>query len=205
MKTNNQKPLVIGIAGAVGSGKTWFANQLKESLEQPVCIFTLDIYSKDIEYVNTLEYRYDNPLAIDFDKAYSDLSKLIKGESVTLPIYDYVSHSIVSEKTYAAPTIIIIEGLYSFYDKRFLDAMDFKIWIEIDEQLCLERRINRDIIERGETREESMFRHLNDSQPAYEKFYKDGRLLADVVFVNTNTRRPMIATILSSYISTHKK
>lgn len=195
-------PFVIGISGAVGSGKTWFANQLKESISKPVCIFTLDSYSKDEEYVNGLEFRYDNPLAIDYDKAYADFSKLKEGIAVQLPVYDYASHSVVSKITYDSPAVIIIEGLYAFWDKRFLNAMDFKIWIEADEKLCKERRINRDVKERGESPESSVHRQKSDSEPAYFKFYKVGRFLSDCIYLNNTTNaKPILIDILIVYIS----
>lgn len=178
------KPFVIGIAGAVASGKSWFAEKLRESFSEPVCVFTLDSYSKDGDFVNKLEFRYDNPQAIDFDRAYFDLLTLLEGGTVAFPIYDYKFHKVGYEREYTAPAVIIIEGLYSFYDKRFLEIMDVKIWIESDDDTRLKRRILRDIKERGETRDESMARHINDSEPAYQKFYKDGRVLADCIFLN---------------------
>lgn len=192
-----KEPFVIGIAGAVGSGKSWFAGKLKDALSVPVCLFTLDIYSKDEFFVNGLEYHYDNPLAIDYDKAYLDFTKLTQGETIKLPVYDYVTHSVVSEITYSSPLVIIIEGLYAFFDKRFVDAMDFKIWIEADEKTCMERRIKRDIAERGESREDSTNRHYKDSKPAYEKFYKSGYLLADSIYFNSfDDNPPKIIDIL---------
>lgn len=203
-KEQDQKvdqPFVIGISGACGSGKTWFANKLREEIVKPVCIFALDCYSKDKDFVNELEYHYDNPLAIDYDKAYIDLSKLIQGETISLPIYDYVSHRVISEKFFTSPSVIIIEGLYSFYDERFLDAMNFKIWIETDNKTCLERRVKRDVGERGETMEGSMFRHINDSEPAFREFYAKGRKCSDCIYDNSKRDKiPFLVTILKKYV-----
>lgn len=179
-----KEPFVIGIAGAVGSGKSWFAGKLKDALSVPVCLFTLDIYSKDESLVNGLEYHYDNPLAIDYDKAYLDFTKLTQGETIKLPVYDYATHSVVSEITYSSPLVIIIEGLYAFYDERFLDAMNLKIWIEADEKTCMERRIKRDVTERGETLEESLSRHEKDSVPAFMKYYFKEKILSDCMYFN---------------------
>ena len=178
----NKPPYVIGISGAVGSGKSWFANKLRKAIPDIVCIFTLDSYSKDKEYVDTLEFRHDNPDAINYDDAFSDISKLLRGEIVNIPVYDYISHAVVSEETFKSPAVLILEGLYAFSDQRFLDFMDLKIWIEVDEVTCLRRRINRDIAERGETRKDSMARHKNDSEPAYRKYYVKGRILSDCVY-----------------------
>lgn len=180
----NKPPFVIGISGAVGSGKSWFANKLRKSIPDTVCIFTLDSYSKGKEYVDTLEFRYDNPDAINYDDAFLDISKLLRGEIVNILVYDYMSHTVVSEETFKSPAVLILEGLYAFSDQRFLDIMDLKVWIEVDEETCLRRRINRDIAERGETREDSMARHKKDSEPAYRKYYAKGRILSDCVYYN---------------------
>lgn len=198
----NKPPFVIGISGAVGSGKSWFANKLRKAIPDTVCIFTLDSYSKDKEYVDTLEFRYDNPDAINYDDAFSDISKLLRGEIVNIPVYDYMSHAVVSEETFKSPAVLILEGLYAFSDQRFLCIMDVKIWIEVDEESCLRRRINRDIAERGETREDSMARHKNDSEPAYREYYAKEKLLSDCVYYNHKERsddNPILVDLIRTY------
>ncbi len=197
-KTNYKRPFVIGISGACGSGKTWFANKLKEGLNGTVCVFTLDSYSKEEKIVNELEFRYDNPQAINYDEAYKDLSMLLHGISVALPIYDYSCHRIISEQTYMSPPIIIIEGLYAFYDNRFLDLMDFKIWIDADEHTRMEKRIKRDVDERGATYEESQLRHIHDSEPAFKKYYMIGKTVSDCVYFNAYnlTENPKLLNLI---------
>lgn len=182
------KPFIIGISGACGSGKTWFARRLQTELVGSVCIFTLDSYSKNEDFVNSLEFRYDNPQAIDYDKAYENLLKLLQGIPVALPMFDYTSHSINSEMTVVSPSVIIIEGIYAFYDNRLLDLMDFKIWIEAGKYTRRERRIERDVNERGEIYENAMYRHLHDSEPAFKKYYLNGKVYSDCVFFNAKKR-----------------
>ncbi len=200
-------PFVIGISGAVGSGKTWFANRLKESIPDLVCIFTLDSYSKNEKFVKHLEFTYDNPQAIDYDKAYADLSKLLQDETIILPIYDYASHSVISEKLYKSPSVLIIEGLYAFSDSRFLDKMNIKIWIDADEDTCMKRRISRDVRERGETIEDSTMRHINDSVPAFKKYYAKGKMLSDCVYFNIqkqNCNGLILIDLIKNYYARYK-
>lgn len=195
------KPFIIGISGACGSGKTWFARKLQTELVGSVCIFTLDSYSKNEEFVNSLEYRYDNPQAIDYDKAYGDLLKLLQGIPIALPIYDYTTHSTISEMRIASPATIIIEGIYAFHDNRFLDLMNFKVWIEADEHARIKKRIERDVKERGETYEEALFRHFNDSEPAYKKFYIIDREKADCIYLNIGANQePVLIKLLNKSI-----
>lgn len=199
---NKNKPFVIGIAGAVGSGKTWFAEKLRESFSEPVCMLSLDCYSKDQDYVDTLEFHYDNPQAIDYDRAYHNLSELVNGNLVKLPIYDYKTHRVISEIVYKNPFLIVVEGLYAFSDKRLLEAMDYKIWVEVDETTRMERRIKRDMNERGDTREDSMSRHINDSEPAYQKFYKGGATKADCIYLNKREKsKPLLINLLKEFLT----
>lgn len=199
----NKKPFIIGISGASGSGKTWFANRLKEELSKSVCIFPLDCYYKYVEYVNGLEHRHDNPDAMDFDKAFADLSKMIQGESLKLPVYDYDTHKVVSEQVYEPTAVVIVEGLFAFSDSRFLDAMDVKVWVEAYESIRFERRITRDINERGDNYDDAVERYKNDAEPAYQKFTSKGVEKADFIYLNNSNSNvtPIVINFLCKYIS----
>lgn len=199
----NKKPFIIGISGASGAGKTWFAKRLKEELSKSVCIFPLDCYYKDVEYVNRLEHRHDNPDAMDFDKAFADLSKMIQGESLKLPVYDYDTHKVVSEQVYEPTAVVIVEGLFVFSDSRFLDAMDVKVWVEAYESIRFERRITRDINERGDNYDDAVERYKNDAEPAFQKFTSKGVEKADFIYLNNSNSNmtPIVINFLCKYIS----
>ncbi len=194
-------PFVIGISGASGSGKTWFANQLKNELYDSSCIFTLDSYYKNVDYVNCLEYRHDNPSAIDYDKAFKDLSILLRGKILKLPKYDYDTHEVISETIIKPTPVIIIEGLFAFSNKRFFDVMDLKVWIEAHEDIRFNRRISRDIDERGDNYEDVISRYKNDVEPAYYKYTKKGIEFADCIFLNStnNNKKPLLIDIIVKY------
>lgn len=198
----NKKTFIVGISGASGAGKTWFATKLKDELKNFACIFTLDSYYKDVEYVNSLEYRHDNPDAMDFDRAFEGLSTLIRGEVLRLPVYDYDTHKVVSELIYNPTPIIIVEGLFAFSDERFRNVMDIKIWIDAYEKIRFERRISRDIRERGDNYDDALLRIKNDAEPAYQKFTKGGVEYSDCIFLNTdnNNQKPLLINILNNYI-----
>lgn len=196
---NNKVRTIIGISGASGSGKSWFAKKIKEMRPDSVCLFDLDCYYKDVAYVNTLDYRHDNPAAIDYDKALNDLELLIKGHEVRIPIYDYDTHAVIGEKICTSTSIIVIEGLFIFTNKKILDKMDLKIWIDANEELRFERRIDRDINERGDDFISAKSRYESDVKPAFEKFINPCKKHADLVYMNDsndNTHSPILIKML---------
>lgn len=196
----NKTPFVIGISGASGSGKTWFAKKLSKELVVSSCIFTLDSYYKDVNYVNSIKYRHDNPSAVDFDRAYTDLQTLVNGNVLRLPVYDYDTHNVVSEKVIEPTTVIIVEGLFAFICERILGFMDFKIWIEANEIICYQRRISRDIMERGDSYDEVKLRYEQDVLPAYKEFIQNRKEKADCIFPNllNNGEKPVLIDVLKN-------
>lgn len=197
-----REPFVIGICGATGSGKSWFASKLKNALGRDACIFTLDSYYKNVEYINTLEYRHDNPNAINYDKAYNDLSVLLSGNELNMPVYDYGSHKVVSEVIYTLTPVIIVEGLFAFSDERIRSIMNMRIWIEAHKDIRLERRIKRDIEERGDNIEDAMSRYKNDAEPAFEKIIHLGKSFSDFIYQNSvnNGKEPLLVDMISKYV-----
>ncbi len=178
---NNSKPFVIGISGASCSGKTWLANMIKNKRPDITTIFTLDSYYKNASFVNSLNFRHDNPNAIDFTLALTDLKKLINGLPANIPLYDYVTHSVSGYKLQNATPIIIVEGLFVFYNEEFRNLFDLKIWVESNEDKLLERRIKRDIAERGDNYTEALERYLKDVKPAYCKYIQPCKIYSDII------------------------
>lgn len=196
-----KKPYVIGISGASGAGKSWFAKKLSEELVVSSCIFTLDSYYKDVNYVNSIKYRHDNPSAIDFNRAYTDLQTLLNGKVLRLPIYDYDTHDVVSEKVIEPTTVIIVEGLFAFSDRRMVETMDIKVWIEAYEKIRFERRVLRDVDERGDTYNGAYTRILNDVEPAYKEFTQKNIECADCIYLNIhNNKLPLLINILKKLL-----
>lgn len=171
----------IGISGASCSGKTWLADKIKSIYPDKIVVFPMDSYYKGNEFVETLEFRYDNPLSVDYSKFYNDLYALRTGEIVGLPIYDYESHKIVGVEQIQAKFIIVVEGLFSFYEESIRGLFDLKIWTEASDEVLLNRRIERDVRERGDTYYSIIKRYEKEVLPAYEKYIKNLMSFADFV------------------------
>lgn len=182
--SKNIPKIIIGISGPSGAGKSWFTKKLKGIRPNSVCVFTLDSYYKDVNIVNALEYRHDNPNAIDYDKALKDLELLLSGHEFEIPIYDYDTHEVVDRKVCTPAPMIVIEGLFVFANSKLLDKMNLKIWIDADEDLRLKRRINRDVHERGDNLEEAQKRYYLDVKPAYLKYMSFYKKYADLIYLN---------------------
>ncbi|QLQ81335.1 hypothetical protein HG537_0F00960 [Torulaspora globosa] len=165
-------PYVIGIGGPSGSGKTSVANKIVSSINVPwTVLISLDNFYKPLtaeERRRAFEndYDFDHPNAIDLDLAYECILNLKEGKKTSIPVYSFVEHNRVPNKSiniYGA-SVIVLEGIYALHDRRLLDLMDLKIYVDADLDVCLARRLSRDIVYRG--------RDLHGCIQQWEKFVK---------------------------------
>lgn len=150
------EPYIIGIAGNSGSGKTSIAQQIIKELNQPWTVllsfdnFYRPLGPEDKKKAFNNEFDFDTPNSFDIEHLLEVIKRLKRGEKAEIPVYSFVLHDRTEKSTtiYGA-NVIIIEGLYSLYDKRLLDLMDLKIYVDTDLDICLARRLTRDILYRG--------------------------------------------------------
>ncbi len=175
---------VVGISGGSCSGKTWLSRQFQKLCPVSVCVFDLDGYYKNINEVMSLEYTHDNPDSINFDDALFDLAQLKAGQAVKIPEYNFESHQQEGSRLCMPTSIILVEGVFSFSKPRFLQEFDFKVWVEADDVTRYQRRLNRDVTERGRDTLEVEQRYERNVRPGYEKFIYPNRRVADVTIHN---------------------
>ncbi|AJT02517.1 Uridine kinase [Saccharomyces cerevisiae] len=165
-------PYIIGIGGASGSGKTSVAAKIVSSINVPwTVLISLDNFynplgPEDRARAFKNEYDFDEPNAINLDLAYKCILNLKEGKRTNIPVYSFVHHNRVPDKNiviYGA-SVVVIEGIYALYDRRLLDLMDLKIYVDADLDVCLARRLSRDIVSRG--------RDLDGCIQQWEKFVK---------------------------------
>lgn len=147
------KPMLIGIAGGTGSGKSTFASGLKKLFPEDITIISYDNYYKAQDHL-TMEERvktnYDCPDALDTDLLVKHLRQLLDGECVDVPNYDFCRHTRCPEVTCLHPTpVIIIDGILTFHDERLRELFDIKIFADADADERILRRLRRDVTERG--------------------------------------------------------
>ena len=181
-----RKPIVIGVTGGSGSGKTSVSRKILENFpELTIVKIDQDYYYKDQSHM-TMDERvktnYDHPNAFDNELLYNHLLELIDGKAVELPVYDYVNHTRSDEKKHQEPRdVIIIEGMFGLYSEKLRELMDIKIFVDTPSDLRILRRLLRDINERGRTVESVINQYLISVRPMHEKYIKPTKQYADII------------------------
>ncbi len=195
---NNPSPLIIGIAGGSGSGKTFFLNSfLHHFKHDEVTLLSQDDYyipAGDMTQEENKLYNFDLPSTIDADQFLVDIKKLMKGEVVYKKEYNFNNPLAVVKILEIKPaSIVIVEGLFILHFKEIAELLDQRIFIDAHEEVALQRRIRRDGMERGYPEEDVLYKWHNHVVPAYKEFllpYKDD--CHKIVINNTDSPEDII-------------
>jgi len=181
-----KKGILIGIAGASGSGKTLVANGIVESLgSDKAVIIQEDSYYKDLSDV-TYEQRagrnFDHPDAFDYDLLATHLFQLLNGQAVSRPVYDYRLHTRSNEKKTVGPgALIILEGILILNNPRLRELMDYRVFIDTPLDICFVRRLKRDLEERGRTLDSVIRQYTETVRPMYLQFIEPSKQYANIL------------------------
>ena len=180
------KPILIGITGGTGSGKSTVAKAIFESLpESNITIIEQDSYYReqgDLSMDERMKTNYDHPLAFDTDLLLLHLKALLQNRSIHKPIYNFSIHNREQATILVEPKdIIVLEGIMILEDPRLRDLMDIKIFVDTDSDVRIIRRISRDIRERGRTLESVIDQYLNTVRPAHLQFIEPSKRYADII------------------------
>jgi uridine kinase len=200
-----KKVILIGIAGASGSGKTSVAASIIKSLESDkAVIIQEDSYYKDLSDVPFAERKgrnFDHPDAFDHDLLARHLLQLLNGEAVSHPIYDYKLHTRSKEtKTVGPGTLIILEGILVFGKAQLRELMDYRVFIDTPLDICFIRRLKRDVEERGRTADSVIKQYTETVRPTYLQFTEPSRQYADIL-ISGEGRNSEAVDILMSRIN----
>ncbi|MDY5731391.1 MAG: uridine kinase [Eubacteriales bacterium] len=195
--------LIIGICGASGSGKSTLADELQKSLGDKCFILKQDSYYKDFPNL-TFEERaalnFDHPDIFDHESLYQDVCALQEGKAITEKVYDFTLHRRRDSQNIIEPCdILIIEGIHAFYDAKLFEKMFLKLYIKVEEDICLLRRIERDIVDRGRSIESIGRQYLATVKPMYNQFIKSYVDIADVIIARGGKNCCMV-DILTGYV-----
>lgn len=176
------RPLIIGIAGGTGSGKTTL---VEKQFGADISVLPHDNYyaaHHDMSLEERQTLNYDHPAAFDTDRMIQDLEDLKAGKTVQCPVYDYAIHDRTEETLTLAPNkVILVEGILIFENKALRDLMDIKIFVDTDADVRILRRILRDVKERGRTLESVMEQYLTTVKPMHEQFVEPSKRYADLI------------------------
>ena len=180
------KPVVIGVAGGSGSGKTSVTRSIcKRFSDKTILVIEQDYYYKDqshLPFEERLQTNYDHPFAFDNDLLVSHLQDLLNGHPINKPVYDYALHTRSDKVIPVEPKeVIILEGILILEDPRLVDLMDIKVFVDTDADLRIIRRIMRDINERGRSVESVIEQYINSVRPMHLQFVEPTKRYADII------------------------
>lgn len=180
------KPVVVGISGGSAAGKTTVAQLLAQRLEAfHPALLAVDRYFKDqgdVADEARAKLNYDVPEALDFALLEKDISLLRRGRAAMVPEYDYATHSSVPRAYKIGPSQLpIVEGILLFHPEKIAPLIDFRIFVEAEREERLRRRIERDTVHRGRTRESVIRQFTETVEPAFIKYTLPTRGRADAV------------------------
>ncbi|HWJ13636.1 MAG TPA: uridine kinase [Gemmatimonadaceae bacterium] len=180
------KPLIIGIAGGSGSGKSTVARNVAQALRtESVAFIDMDAYYLnfvDLPIEERRKINWDHPDAFDWPLLIEQLERLAAGEAVEKPVYDFVTHTRSHQAVTIPPAdVVVIDGILLFSDARVRDLCDVKVFVDADADIRLIRRIRRDITKRGRPLEEVLEQYLTTVQPMHLQFVEPSKRYADVI------------------------
>ncbi len=180
------RPLVVGIAGGTGSGKTTVANKLALAMPTGRCVtIEHDAYYRDQKHL-TFEERtkvnYDHPASLESPLLATHLRQLRNGESVEIPIYDFATHTRSDKTRRVSPApLIIVEGILVFAEAALREQMDIKIFVDTDADIRLIRRIRRDIEVRGRSFQSVRDQYYATVRPMHIEYVEPTKRWADLI------------------------
>ncbi|NMC62563.1 MAG: uridine kinase [SAR324 cluster bacterium] len=188
MVANIKAPFVIGVAGGTASGKTYFCNALKKRLPpSSISVLCLDWYYHSLDE-KTLEERakfnFDHPDSLELDLAAQHIKILKSGFPVECPQYDFSIHTRKPERVVLQPTpLILVEGILTLYSNEIRELLDLKIFIDASDELRFNRRLRRDVQDRGRSPESVKWQWDTTVQPMYLEYCKSSSAYADKILI----------------------
>lgn len=196
--------IFIGICGASGSGKSTLADSLAAALGSRCFVLQQDCYYKDhshLPFEERCRLNYDEPGIFDHDALLADVQSLMAGQPITRKGYDYANHRRAdTDEIINAPDVLILEGIHCFHDERLLKLMYLKLYMNVDADICLLRRIERDINERGRSIDSISDQYRSTVRPMFEQYIRNYINLADVI-VARGGKNARIVEILNGYVA----
>jgi uridine kinase len=181
-----QRPLVIGVAGGTGSGKTTVSTAIVERVgRERIALLQHDSYYRDLAHLplaQRAQVNFDHPDAFDNALFLAHIDALVRGETVSEPHYDFANYVRLPAVSEVAPRqVILLEGILIFADAALRERMDIKLFVDTEGDLRFIRRLQRDIAERGRTVESVIEQYLRTVRPMHLEFVEPTKRYADII------------------------
>ncbi len=180
------RPLMIGIAGGTGSGKTTVARRVAAALaDSSVAFVEMDSYYRNhigLSMPELHRLNWDHPDAVDIELFVEHLDAMARGEPIERPIYDYTIHARSADTVRVARVdVVVVDGILLFTDERVRQRLDVKVFVDADADIRLVRRIKRDMASRGRPLDEVLEQYVNTVRPMHLQFIEPSKRWADVI------------------------
>jgi uridine kinase len=180
------KPVLIGLTGGTGSGKTTVAKTIIEELgHDNIVLIQQDSYYKDQSHLSVedrIKTNYDHPFAFDTELLIEHLDDLMAGKSIDKPVYDFSIHTRTDEIVTINPCdVIVLEGILVLENEQLRDMLDIKIYVDTDNDVRFIRRLLRDTKERGRTMDSVVNQYLGVVRPMHQQFIEPTKKYADII------------------------
>ena len=180
------KPLIIGIAGGSGSGKSTVARRVAEALStDSVAFVDMDAYYRNFAHLSMAERKrinWDHPDAFDWELFIAQLEALAAGQPIDKPVYDFVSHTRAPRTEHVAPaSVVVVDGILLFTDARVRALCDVKVFVDADADIRLIRRLRRDTRARGRSLDDVLRQYQSTVRPMHLEFVEPSKRYADVI------------------------
>ena len=182
----SKDPLIIGVGGGSGSGKTTVVNRIVEGIgEDHILLLEHDSYYRDLNHLpleERMKQNFDHPSSLESELMIRHVKALKEGYSVDIPVYDFAAHTRSDQTIKASPKdIILLDGILIFTEPELRESMDIKLFVDTDDDVRLLRRIKRDIMERGRELEGVMNQYEKFVRPMHLEFVEPSKRYADII------------------------
>lgn len=183
---NNQNPLIIGVGGGSGSGKTTVVNKIVDSIGPgEILLIEHDSYYRDLSHIPLPERQkqnFDHPSSLETELLIRHLDALKTGYQIEIPVYDFVEHTRSADTIKVHPKkIILLDGILIFSEPKLRSRMDIKIFVDTDDDIRLLRRLKRDINERGRSFNGVLDQYEMFVRPMHLEFVEPSKRYADII------------------------
>ncbi|MEO9884286.1 MAG: uridine kinase [Balneola sp.] len=196
------KPLIIGVAGGSGSGKTTVVNTISETLGfEKHLLLQHDSYYRDLKHLpfeERIKQNFDHPASLETELLIRHINALSEGYPIEVPQYDFSKHIRKEEtKTITPREVILVDGILIFSEPDLLDLMDVKIFVDTDDDIRLLRRLKRDINDRGRSVESVMEQYQKFVRPMHLEFVQPSKRYADVIIPRGGKNKVALDMVLA--------
>lgn len=195
------RPMVIGIAGGSGSGKTTISHAVVDAVgAEVIALIQHDAYYRDnshLEFEERTKINYDHPDSLETELLIQHLTELRSGRAVEVPVYDFSIHTRTDETVHVIPeAVVLVEGILVLAEPELRKLMDLRIYIDTDSDLRFIRRLRRDIEERGRTVESVTKQYMGSVRPMHLQFVEPSKRYADII-VPDGYNHSVVGTVTS--------